>query len=342
MTTTLIALIIAVTFVVLLRLISDRRHVAAIRHIQRHALRYATTHDTTPISIIIEVTDSVDAVIPLLDRIHSLGDGHVAIYVTLASTAEPTAATKLAYFRKKQHRKNITVIKLRKNTTYRQLLARRITGDIVMRLNPESSLSHKFFQSVRLAFLDHNLTALTPRRQTCPDNRLVSGLQAGIDAWQQLFHQLFLPPTPAALLACDTAYRRNYLLNPPKRIVTARTVRSFIILRPQASFWQYMKHAAANRRRKILHIAISLFFLALITAGITAAITYNNQSIYALTAGSMLLLYLFNQVSVRGLSWTDHLSILLLAPFVILLDFFITFMAMIPIRQKVAEPFIEL
>lgn len=341
MTTTLLTILIATAFILLVRLVSDRRHIAAVRHIQKHALRFAAANDTSRISVVIELADTVETVIPLLDRIHKLDDRNVEIIVTLAATAEPSAAAKLAYICKKEQRKNIKTITLRRNTTYRQLLAKRITGEIILRLAPNSSLSPNFFKSIRLAFLDDNLSTLTPRQQTRPDQRIHSGIQAGIDAWQQAFYQLFSPATPMELLECGTAYRRACLLNLPKRIVTARTVRSFIGLTPKNSLWEYIVHTAARRRQKALHIILSLALLAVIIAGLMAAASFNNIFIAYVLGGTLLWLYLFNQAAIRGLSLSDHISVFLLSPLVIVLDFFITILALVPLPRSTAEPFIE-
>lgn len=332
-TTSIMASIAAAFLVVILRISIDRRHIGIARRTCRAATEYAATHDTSRIGIVIEARDSIEAIIPLLDHLYTLGDSNVDLFVILHETTEKGASTKLARYRREFHRNRLTTLKWSKTTTYRSLLSKRIDSEIVVRLSPTDRLSRDFFRSVRLAFLDHDLTALTPRRQICPDNTLASGLQASLSLWHNFYHQLYMPPSPRHILEPTLLYRRTYIVNPPKTIRTARTFKSYLKTAADISLLNHLLQLAYARKTSKASLLAGMVSLLLTTTAIIATIYFNNAVILYSLIATYVALYTLNQLSARGIAADVHISLLFLSPFAVILDQFITLLA--PFVRKV-------
>src|SRR5690606_21154450 len=108
----------------------------ASRRTHNLVMQFVVQKNTPKIAVVIELTKSVETLFPLLDHLRQHGYSKIEVVVIVKHTAGSKAQAKLNYYKRKNHFKNLKVIKHKKGMNQIAIVKKFVKSQFVMQLEP--------------------------------------------------------------------------------------------------------------------------------------------------------------------------------------------------------------
>jgi glycosyltransferase involved in cell wall biosynthesis len=300
------------------KIMQDIKVVRASRRTHSLIMRYVTKKNTPKISVLVELRRTADAIFPFLDHLYQYNYPELEVIVVVNHTAGKYAQTKLSYYRRKHHRKNLRIIKHSKGMDTNVVVRRFASSSFVIKLQLTDRLSKDFFNNLSIELLHKEIDVFIPRTHIAIGKTLVSAVCAVNGIWRHMLVSLnSTPTTNKTRIESGRIYRRRSLLVRselhgtyiPRLAIHQTSINSWKLLLSVST--SKLQSFTRSRNVQVFIIAGVLFMIGL------GGYLWGQDLI--LLAGLILLLYVVAYLQLlfelKGYSTLDRLSLLLFAPF---------------------------
>lgn len=289
------------------------RIVIDIRHIRDAKHRRARNIGDPTISYIIELKRSADTILPLLDHLGEVSDGRAEVVILVYHTAGPRAQVQLQGYRRRHTDIRLRIVRRHKGMDMERLIRQYTRGTALMQIDTDTRLSRRFGRAAETAFSDLTVSFAVPYQHVPLDRRITTGIQAGIGQWRHLARQLFDAPTAHGFTK-GILYRKTHLLRPTKHPRTQYMTNAAVLSTVNSPFTDDTPETAVSQSFRFgAPLAVIAFVAAFATIELRALDLTYLVGLYG--AG-----YVVSQFGMRHYSAIDHLNLLLISPFVLVVQ----------------------
>ena len=312
--------ILCIIAVAAIHMRSDVHEILTMRRL-RTMRAAATAKEKLPrISVLIELTHSADTLIPLLDALYRHTYANLEVVIVVKQSAGKYAQTKLTAYRQKNSIKLLKVIRQTKKLTKEVLIRQKITGDVVVALHENSSISASFFDRIATEFLDREVDVIKPRQYIVSEKTFIGALRAVQYNWQNVGIRISKSAAFIKGVKPGYAYRRDALLRRPTIMATAPCRPSYTtaVGLNSATTWGIGTTTAKHAVRRFFtytHEKILMILVASIVMLVVArTLEYDAILIAGLLLASCAALYAFFIIGLKEYSAMERIAHILFAP----------------------------
>ena len=314
LTTILIGLIILA--VVCMKIFFDIKETVSSRNLYRKLVAKGRKVNQRSASVIIELNQRAETIMPLIKHLYNQKYSKLEVIVIVKQTAGAKAQSRLVSFRRKHHLKNLRIIKHKKGLTVSAVVDKYASGAFIIQLLTGDRLSKNFFSNLSLDALDLDSAVIIPRQQLRLSNNLSRALRVHINVWQNLLSRL-KPSDAPRKLASGIVYQKKSLTSDRNTKITTKTSNRLYVMR-QLSVPQ-ISHPWKERSIFLTTTSVIVGLIVLLLL----ADASERVILIIFLAGLYVVTYSVFQLSLKGYSWLDKLSLVLLAPLGLLNSIFI-------------------
>lgn len=318
--TILIICLGVIIFVVLaFKLSADVREVRRSRRLYKKLIEIAKKTSRKTISVVIELNQNADRLIPLLDSLYAESYPKLEVIIVIKHTAGRTAQAKLKYYRQKNHHKKLKLVKHVKGLDASDVIKKYASGYLVVPLVVGSKLSRHFLDDVSIDSLSSSRDVMAVRIIPALSNSLTSAMVAHFGIWRIFFASV--RPKKVNKIQAGFVYRRQSIKDDkisegliPYVAHNATIVTTSKVLTSN----NYMRQALVSIAKQASKWYV-LTTLALGLIGLTALFVLMGADDGRILVGFIFITYVITHVglvlSIKSYSVKDRASLALLAPF---------------------------
>lgn len=301
------------------RIISDIKDVRRSRNLYNTLLSIGKKHSLKPVSVIIELRETADAILPLVSHLYNQKYPKLQVIVVVKYTAGRNAIPKLERCRRKHKLKNFRIIKHTRGLLIKDIVRRYASGALIVSLSKNERVSRNFFSLLSLDMLMTGDKAnISFKRYATVDNSLASGFRAIYYFWSEIFtkRQLSLEmniPQPGV------AYlRKNFTHKPIQKYVHASSNANVRLFEKAPPLDLYFREAIKNASNNLVVYTVIFGSILLVVSTLTIAnVMYPYDSWLLMLI--IFFIYAFTSITVyartRAYSSIEILNLFLLQPF---------------------------
>lgn len=310
-------------FFVILQVIIDAREARQSRRLHREMIAIAKKHNEKTISIVVELAQNAETIIPLLDHLYGFKYDKLEVIVVIEPNADKNIRLLLNRYRRTNHVKRLRIVQHSRELKLRDVLRRYSSGELVMILNSDERLSHEFFEIASTEALNkEGALVVLPRRHIRLENTVASALQAQISVMRQLIRRLFRFKMSIWPLRTGVVYNRQSIIADSEQTDTANL---FVSQRLYVSDFATTRTITGYIRQSIKNAALILqswrgIISSIVIVGIVVLFSIlldldEQLILIACIIGIYTFTSMMMQMRTKGYSLIDNINLVLIAPF---------------------------
>lgn len=336
-----IAITCLIVLFVIFQIYIDYREISKNNRLYRELLAIAKKTSERSFTVVIELYDNVNSILPLINHLYGHGYEKLEVVVVIKKTANKNARVILNRYKKANDLKQFKIVSEVLNQGMEGVLRRNCTGVLALIMDKDDRLSKRFFElaSVEALYAENHMIVV-PRYHIRLNETITSALQAQTSVLYQLFFRLFRFKVPIWPLHTGIIYNRQAILIDEVRKDVVKTYvsqRLFISSPAKKKMREYFA-SSINEVVRILGTVKRFIALMVLLAIAATGVFFIKPNDLNLLIGFFAMAYIFGcitmQLRLNGYSVIDRINLALITPFSLMFVITVSILGLFKITFK--------